>query len=65
MKNHLIAAIVVGVFILAVSFLPVILAYNKYGLENLGHSYIFHVFVYPTVGVVVVGIIVFVSFFKE
>lgn len=64
MKIHQVAAIVIGILILAVSFLPVILAYNKYDLETLGDYRVINVFIYPTVGVVVAGIIVFLSFFK-
>lgn len=65
MKSHQVAAIVVGVFVLAVSFLPVILAYNRYNnLETLGDYRVIDVFIYPSVGVVVAGTIVFVSFLK-
>jgi len=64
MRKHQVAAIVVGISILAVSFLPVILAYNTYDLETLGSYRVINVFIYPTIGVVVAGIIVFVSFFK-
>ena len=65
MKSHQVAAIVVGLVILVVSSLPVILAYNKYDLETLGDYRLIHVFIYPTVGVVVAGVIVFLAFFKD
>jgi uncharacterized membrane protein YidH (DUF202 family) len=64
MKTHQVAAIVIGVIILVVSFLPVIFLYNTYDISMLGYYPAVHIFVYPTVGVVVAGLIVFLSFFK-
>ena len=65
MKSHQVAAIVVGLVVLVISSLPVILAYNRYNLKALGDYRLIHVFIYPTVGVVVAGVIVFFAFFKD
>jgi uncharacterized RDD family membrane protein YckC len=62
MKKHQIAAIIVGLLLSAVSFLPVIItASSGY---SLGHPGVVKVFLFPTIGVAVAAIIVFVSFFR-
>jgi len=62
MKKHQIAAIIVGLLLSAVSFLPVI--FTAYKGFNLGNPNVVKVFIYPTIGVSVAAIIVFVSFFR-
>ncbi len=63
MKKHQIAAIVVGLILSAVSFLPVIIT-DSSGY-SLGHPNVVKVFLYPTIGVAVAAIIVFLSFFRS
>lgn len=66
MKKHLIAGIVPGIILTAVSFLPVILAYHNYrNLKTLGDYRIVRVFLYPTIGVAIAAIIVFFSIFRK
>ena len=63
MKKHQKAAIVIGLTLSAVSFLPVIVtAASGY---QLGHPNVVKVFLYPTVGVAVAASIVFLSFFRS
>jgi len=38
---------------------------NKYKLEDIGHPNIVGVFLYPTIGVSIAAIIIFISFFKK
>jgi len=65
MKKHQIAAIVLGIILSIVSSLPVILAYKLYGgLVELGDPRVVKVFIYPTFGVAIAAIIIFISFFK-
>jgi uncharacterized membrane protein len=60
MKRHQIVAIILGIVVAGVSFLPVIItASSGY---NLGHPNVVKVFLYPIIGVAVAAIIVFVSF---
>ena len=61
MKKHQIAAIVVGVILAVVSFIPVIITMGSY---DLAHPNVVKVFLYPTIGVAVAAVIVFVSFLK-
>jgi hypothetical protein len=63
MKKHQIAAIVVGIIVLAVSFIPVIVTMSKGYI--LGHPTVVNVFLYPTIGVAVAAIMVFISFLKD
>lgn len=63
MKKHKLAAIVVGVILAAVSFLPVILTMNK-GID-LAHPKVMNVFLYPAIGITLAAIIVFMSFSKD
>ena len=63
MKKHQIVAIVVGVILALVSFLPVIVTMNK-GYE-LAHPKVVGVFLYPTIGVAVAAVIVFIAFLKN
>ena len=63
MKKHQIAAIAVGVILAAVSFLPVLLTMQQ-GYE-LAHPKIVGVFLYPTIGVAVAAVIVFISFLMD
>jgi hypothetical protein len=62
MKKHQIAAIVVGVILAVVSFIPVIVTMDR-GYD-LAHPDVVKVFLYPTIGVAVAAVIVFVSFLK-
>jgi hypothetical protein len=62
-KKHQIAAIVVGIVLAGVSFLPVIFTMNR-GLD-LGHPNVVKVFLYPTIGVAVAAVIVFIAFLKD
>ena len=62
MKKHQIAAIVVGVMLSLVSFLPVIITASR-GYD-LGHPNVVKVFLYPTLGVGIAAVIVFFSFLK-
>ncbi len=63
MKKHQRAAIVVGVILTLVSFLPVIIS-SQAGYE-LAHPKVVKVFLFPTIGVSIAAIIVFISFFKD
>jgi len=65
MKKHQVVAIIVGTILSIVSFFPVLLTINKYKLEDLGHPNIVGVFLYPTIGVSIAAIIIFISFFKK
>lgn len=60
MKKHQIAAIVVGAILSLISFLPVLITMSQ-GYE-LGHPKIVGVFLYPTIGVAVASIIIFIAF---
>lgn len=63
MKKHQIAAIVVGVILSLVSFLPVLVTANKgYPLAD---PRVVGVFMYPTIGVAVAAVIVFIAFLKN
>ncbi|SEL59888.1 hypothetical protein SAMN05216214_1151 [Atopomonas hussainii] len=61
MKKHQIVAIVVGLSLSVVSFLPVFITASS-GFA-LGHPSVVKVFFYPTIGVAVSAILVFVAFF--
>lgn len=63
MKKHQIAAIVGGVILSLVSFLPVFLTMSK-GYE-LAHPKVVEVFLYQTIGVAVAAVIVFIVFSKN
>lgn len=60
MKKHQIAAIVVGTVLTLVSFLPVLVTINKGYV--LAHPGIVGVFLYPTIGVAVAAVIIFIAF---
>jgi len=62
MKKHQIAAIVVGVILSLVSFIPVMVTSGRY---ELAHPNVVKVFLYPTIGVAVAAIIIFMSFLKD
>jgi len=63
MKKHQIVAIVVGVILAVVSFLPVIVTMNE-GYD-IAHPGVVKVFLYPTIGVAVAAVVVFISFLKD
>ncbi|MCK4841937.1 MAG: hypothetical protein KAT04_08645 [Methylococcales bacterium] len=63
MKAHQVVAIVVGIILSMVSFLPVLLTINK-GYD-LAHPNVVGVFLYPTIGVSIAAIIIFISFLKK
>jgi hypothetical protein len=63
MKKHQIVAIVVGIILSVVSFIPVFVTMNKN--MNLAHPNVVGVFLYPTIGVAIAAIIVFISFLKD
>ncbi len=63
MKKHQVTAIILGVILSAISFLPVIFTIYSYGFDALGSPVFVKVFFYPTIGVAISAIIVFVSFF--
>lgn len=63
MKKHQIAAIVVGAILSLVSFLPVLVTMNR-GYE-LAHPKIVGVFLYPTIGVAVAAVIIFIAFLRN
>lgn len=63
MITHQVAAIVIGVLILTVTFFPAVAVYIRYDLEMLLNFNTF--FIYPTVGIVAAGIIVYLSFLYE
>jgi len=63
MKKHQIAAIVVGAILSLVSFLPVLLTMNQ-GYE-LAYPTIVGVFLYPTIGVAVAAVIIFIAFLRN
>jgi len=58
-----IVAIIIGVIILAVSFIPIFLTMN-HGYK-LAHPKVVGVFLFPTIGVSVAGLIVFLSFMMK
>lgn len=62
MKKYQIVAMIVGVILTVVSFLPVIVTMNAE--YNLAHPDIVKVFLYPTIGVAVAAVIVFIAFLK-
>ena len=62
MKKYQIVAIVVGVILTVVSFLPVIVIMKAE--YNLAHPDLIKVFLNPTIGVVVAAVIVFIAFLK-
>lgn len=63
MITHQVAAIVIGALILTVTFFPAVAVYIRYDLEMLLNFNTF--FIYPTVGIVAAGIIVYLSFLYE
>lgn len=63
MKKYQIVAIVVSVILTVVSFLPVIVTMNAE--YNLAHPNIVKVFLYPTIGVAVAAVIIFIAFLKD
>lgn len=63
MKKHQIAAIAIGIILSVVSFLPVFVTMNEG--YNLAHPEVVGVFLYPTIGVAVAAVIVFISFLKD
>ena len=63
MKKHQIVAIVVGLILSLVSFLPVFLIINKG--YNVVHSARVDVFLYPTIGVSVAAVLVVIAFLKD
>ena len=60
MKRHQIAAIVIGSILSLVTFIPVLLTKNA-GYE-LTHYLVAGVFLYPTIGVSVAAVIIFIAF---
>lgn len=62
MKKHQIAAIIGGVVLSVVSFLPVFITISSG--YRLAHPQVIKVFLYPILGVSVAVVIVFLSFFK-
>ncbi|RLA13033.1 MAG: hypothetical protein DRQ52_06975 [Gammaproteobacteria bacterium] len=63
MKKYQIAAIVIGIILSIVSFLPVFVTMNQgYDLANPN---VVKIFLYPTIGVSVAAVIVFISFLKD
>jgi len=65
MKKYQVVAIIVGIILSIVSFFPVLLTINKYTFEDLGNPNAVGVFLYPTIGVSIAAIIIFISFFME
>lgn len=63
MKKHQIVAIVVGAILSLVSFLPVFVTMRKG--YNLAHPQVVRVFLYPTIGVAVAAVIIFIAFLKN
>jgi hypothetical protein len=63
MKKHQLVAIIAGIILTIVSFLPVIVTMNA-GYE-LSHPKIVKVFLYPMIGVAVAAVIVLISFLKD
>jgi len=65
MKTHQLVAIILGLIVTGVSFLPVIFTVLTYNYRALVHPSLVKVFLYPTIGVSVASIIVFASFLKS
>ena len=63
MKKHQIVAIVVGLILSLVSFLPVFLMIDKgYNLVGRGNT---GVFLFPTIGVSMAAILIVIAFLKD
>jgi len=60
MKAHQIAAIVVGIVLSVVSFIPVLVTIQEE--YDLAHPEVVDVFIFPTLGTAVSAIIVFIAF---
>ena len=64
MRKHQVVAIILGIIMVGVSFIPVyIVASRPY--VDLAHPSNIKVFMYPTIGVAVAAVIIFISFFKD
>jgi hypothetical protein len=63
MKKHQTVAIVVGLILVVMSYIPVLISYLSGA--KLGHPLVMTVFIFPTIGATVAAVIVFLSFFRS